>query len=357
MTENPITATSPEAARLRRRMRLLSEKRRLARWGEGRPGVTNAQPPVQPLRGPGGREYPHARISYEVYGEGALAYWLFAPADPTPPSAPLVVFLHGWGGKSPAGFGAWIDHLVKRGNLVVFPVYQDAPRTSADTMLANAITAVKNAILRQQQSEVARPDLQRVAFVGHSFGGTLAMQMAAAAKREGLPVPHVLMPVAPGRSELAFQGLPQVDLRKISPAVLLLVIVGEDDQNAGDTIGRVIYTSTPQIPLANKNFTLMRSDYHGTPPLVANHRSPGAANPAYCASVTRQGAPRDLPPVDAMDYYGYWKFFDGLTDAAFYGRNRVYALGDTPQQRFMGAWSDGTPVREPRVIIDPRMFW
>jgi hypothetical protein len=58
-----------------------------------------------------------------------------------------------------------------------------------------------------------------------------------------------------------------------------------------------------------------------------------------------------------MDYYGYWKFFDGLTNAAFYGRNRVYALGDTPQQRFMGLWSDGIPVKEPRVIADPRMLW
>lgn len=52
-----------------------------------------------------------------------------------------------------------------------------------------------------------------------------------------------------------------------------------------------------------------------------------------------------------MDYYGLWKLFDALTDSAFYGRNREYALGNTPQQRFMGQWSDGVPVKE-LVVTD-----
>ena len=42
-----------------------------------------------------------------------------------------------------------------------------------------------------------------------------------------------------------------------------------------------------------------------------------------------------------------------LTDAAFHGRNREYALGNTPQQRYMGAWSDGRPVRELIVLDRP----
>jgi hypothetical protein len=57
--------------------------------------------------------------------------------------------------------------------------------------------------------------------------------------------------------------------------------------------------------------------------------------------------------VDALHYYGYWKLFDALQDAAFYGKNRKYALGNTPQQRFMGYWSDGIPVKELRVTQDP----
>ncbi|OPZ57207.1 MAG: hypothetical protein BWY87_01673 [Deltaproteobacteria bacterium ADurb.Bin510] len=55
--------------------------------------------------------------------------------------------------------------------------------------------------------------------------------------------------------------------------------------------------------------------------------------------------------LDALDYYCFWKLFDALCDAAFYGLSREYALGDTPEQRFMGLWSDGRPVRPLTVEI------
>ena len=57
--------------------------------------------------------------------------------------------------------------------------------------------------------------------------------------------------------------------------------------------------------------------------------------------------------IDALDFYGTWKLFDGLTDAAFYGKNGNYALGDTKEQRFMGGWSDGAPVKELIVTAHP----
>jgi hypothetical protein len=53
--------------------------------------------------------------------------------------------------------------------------------------------------------------------------------------------------------------------------------------------------------------------------------------------------------TNAQDYYGTWKLFDGLYDAAFYGKNREYALGNTTQQRFMGFWSDGTKIKQLNV--------
>lgn len=53
--------------------------------------------------------------------------------------------------------------------------------------------------------------------------------------------------------------------------------------------------------------------------------------------------------VNALDYYGTWKLLDGLVDAVFHGIHREYVLGDPPEQRFMGLWSDGVPVRELRV--------
>jgi hypothetical protein len=57
--------------------------------------------------------------------------------------------------------------------------------------------------------------------------------------------------------------------------------------------------------------------------------------------------------VNALDYYGLWKLFDALCDAAFYSRSREYALGNTTKQRFMGRWSDGVPVKELIVTNKP----
>jgi hypothetical protein len=35
------------------------------------------------------------------------------------------------------------------------------------------------------------------------------------------------------------------------------------------------------------------------------------------------------PAANALDYYGLWKLLDALCDAAFYGKHRQYALGNT----------------------------
>ena len=55
--------------------------------------------------------------------------------------------------------------------------------------------------------------------------------------------------------------------------------------------------------------------------------------------------------VDALDYFGLWKLFDGLSVAVFYCKNRECALGNTNQQRYMRKFSDGTPVKK-LVVTD-----
>ena len=57
--------------------------------------------------------------------------------------------------------------------------------------------------------------------------------------------------------------------------------------------------------------------------------------------------------VDGMDYYSTWKLFDALMDYSFYGTNKEYCFDNTPEQRFMGFWSDGTPVAELLVTDSP----
>jgi hypothetical protein len=292
-------------------------------------------PPQQPPEGPGGSNYSHANVKQSRHGFGVRQFWIFEPTDPIPSSAPLIVFNHGWSAFYPFYYKAWIVHLVKRGNIVVYPRYQLTPIIGARCATQNAIQAVQNAIVILQDGDHVAPDLERFAIVGHSLGGGITAEMAALAAETGLPSPKAIMPVQP------FVRLDTMmnDFHAIPAATLLLVVVGEHDLVVGNASGKTIFTTADQIPLDRKDFVIQRTDRHGSPALLANHGAP------LCIPKTSS--------VDAMDFYSTWKLFDALTDYAFYGTNQEYCLGDTPEQRFMGLWSDGVPVQELLITDTP----
>ena len=48
--------------------------------------------------------------------------------NPSPKRAPVVVFFHGWFAVNPGFYGAWIDHLVRNGRIVIFPAVSKGRR-------------------------------------------------------------------------------------------------------------------------------------------------------------------------------------------------------------------------------------
>jgi len=364
----------------------------------GAPATTappSAAPPAQPAKGPGGAEYAHQDVVISEHLDGGKKYHLFQPANPRPAKAPVIILTHGWAAIHPVAYGKWIEHLVRRGNIVIYPHYQANLFTLSHEFLPNTIASVKDALNVLQKEESVLPDLSRVAFVGHSAGGLLAANLAAVAKDEGLPVPKALMVVQPGVSQL----FPMKDMKQIPAGTLLLAIVGDQDKVTGDADAKRIFAETTQVSSEDKDFIILRSDDHGRPRLRGSHMAPvalggkgidtkGAARHQIRAALERgldggtgnnkgglgngedgdtkttdSTKPTKTGPqrvggegntmTDAMDYYGTWKLFDGLTDAAFHKKNRKYALGNTPEQRFMGKWSDGTAVKELVVTKEP----
>jgi len=322
-------------------------------------GDTSAKPPLQPASGPGGASYAHARVIAREVRTGAQGWWLFTPADPTPAQAPVVVFLHGWGAMNPRIYRGWIDHIVRRGMIVVFPNYQDSLLTRTVTFLPNAIAGIHGALDDLAGSPI-HPDLSHVAVVGHSAGGLLSAEVAARAAAEGLPPFRVVMPVEPGdgdRGGARRATIPSIDVGDIPTATLFVVVVGAEDHLAGEELGVRLYDQAIRVPAANKNVVELQSDYHGTPALIANHAAPAAIlDPQPDDSVNEmpnrfpQRDLRNKDSIDAIDWYGPWKLFDALCDAAFSGVHRDIALGGTPAQLGMGVWSDGVPVKPMRVL-------
>jgi len=301
-------------------------------------------PPNQPSQGPGGADYTCSKVIKTMHGSDELAYYLFEPDAPKPDTAPVIVFLHGWGGVNPGYYAAWIEHLVRKGNIVIYPLFQSwSSLASSNRYTSNCIQAIGDAIdLLQGQdehtSQHTKPDLDKFAIAGHSVGGVLALNVAALAQQYGLPVPKSIMSVEPRKVPM----LSLVDFSTISPRTLLLVIAADRDTlSADDAIG--LFRSTIRIPFQNKDFITLVSDEYGQPSLIADHLAP-VCNAAG-TGIFMKG------DTNALDYYGTWKLLDALTNAAFYGKNREYALGNTPQQRYMGKWSDGKPVKE-LIITD-----
>ena len=301
------------------------------------PGVSALD---QPLEGPGGADYLHENVISNSYGFGAEKYYLFEPDEPKPDIAPLIVFGHGLYATAPRFYGVWIDHLVKKGNIVVYPVYQGM-LPAFPMYSSNAVNSVLDAIEVLQSEDHVRPDLDKFAVVGHSCGGVIAPNIAAMAEESGLPAPRAVMTVAPGITPI----INFKDLSKIPSETLLLVVTGDRDIMAGTRDAKKVFRRTPQIPPENKDYITLVSDRHGSSALTATHFT--------CCCVPEVSDFMPMFSTNALDCYGLWKLFDGLTDAAFYGINREYALGDTPEQRYMGEWSDGTPRKELKVTDNP----
>jgi len=330
----------------------------------------SATPPLQPASGPGGKQYVHTSVTKNRYGKGGEEYWIFEPASPKPRTAPVIIFLHGWGGMNPLYYGAWLDHLVKRGNIVVYPRYQSNLLTPVKDFLPNTLAAVNDAIRRLKAGRGhVTPDFSKFATVGHSLGGLLAANIAALASESNLPRVRAVMSVEPGITESPI-NVPLADLKKIPAETLLLAIAGDQDGLVRDIDAKRIYYESTRVSAQNKDFITLVSDTHGQPTLLAGHRAPTAMDKDYDSGEGVSGSPPGTPDpigdarisrrvrpetmlVNALDYYGTWKLFDGLIDAAFTGKNREYALGNTPQQRFMGVWSDGVPVKELKVTDKP----
>jgi acetyl esterase/lipase len=313
--------------------------------------ASGARQPLAP-----GYSYAHKAIKRQEFGCGPRSYWLFEPAEPTPESAPVVVFHHGWYAYNPAAYGAWLEHLVRSGQIVIFPRYQADRLTSPADFLANALSAVHDALDVLETSPVhIRPDRRRFALIGHSAGGNLAAQMAAVAFDNNLPLPRAVVAVMPG--EVVPSREPS--LAKIPATTLLVVTAAEDDRIVGDLRAREIFAEATAIPASRKKYVLFRTDLHGW--LVADHFAPTAASRGLNDG---EGLLLNLQfsraRVDAFDRAGFWRLADITIQAGFRGLTLDEATDHGTLFRHLGYWSDGRPVSPPIVGDDlatiPRVF-
>ena len=213
----------------------------------------------------------------QIYvGSGPRGAAIFRPRDASR-DAPVVVFLHGWFAIDPSTYGAWIAHLVRRGAMVIYPTYQEAPFADTVSPLPNTLVAMRLAL-----AEI-RVAAGRLVVAGHSAGGALAADYAASARAAGLPVPAAVFSVYPGRSLRGIPlRIPAVSARSIAAGTRVLALAGADDRVVGSRIARQIVRTAARARATLRIVRDPRVDDHGAP-----QRSNAAARRTFWAPLDR----------------------------------------------------------------------
>jgi pimeloyl-ACP methyl ester carboxylesterase len=197
-----------------------------------------------------------------LYGHGSSGVWVLTPTARR--ARNVVVFIHGWTANVPfLWHQVWLDHLLRNGSDVVFPVYQ---WTGDESELVTSLYDLRSG-LQAGFSALGRPQL-RVVVVGYSVGGALAFYYAADAGGWGIPRPSAVYSIFPIDPVSMDPGLLHLGAPPTIPSLILVGGRGTTVGNAGATAFR---RWLAPVPKRLKTYRLLRSDPKG---LWFDHESP-----------------------------------------------------------------------------------
>jgi pimeloyl-ACP methyl ester carboxylesterase len=308
--------------------------------------------PGQPASGPGGADYSHESVAFFDNATTADGYWLFEPRDPQPDSAEVVVFMHGYGAYNPMAYGKWIKHLVAKGNIVIYPRYQKNlvwPRPEA--FPENAAKGIRDALKALEHDGHVKPRTDKVAYFGHSYGGVIISNLACHWEKYRIPKPASLLLCEPGSGP--FKGARLNDYCHMPEDMAMVVVVGEDDYVVGDEFGKLVFETAVNTPQRNLVIQRRDRDTTGHRWVLASHSEPYCYDLDFDTGVRNYTSKRVLMTsrLNEVDFNCYWKFGDALIDHTRHGCNEHVAFGNTPEQCYLGCWSNGKHMRSMEVIL------
>lgn len=280
--------------------------------GEEQPAAPTASAkatqPEQQETGYGGSDYTHASMRRTEVDTNPGAVTIFEPAGPVPQGAPVVVQAQI---GSPEGYLGWIEHVVRRGSILV---YLDAPLTGSTDAerIGGPVRAYAAAVRELAKPGHVRPRWDRTTFVGHSIGGVIVSRIAAVAPTKPKAILAVQPPVAAPQDTAPLKAVPAT--------IRLVVVASDQDDRVGTEGAKDLWRALGQ--LRDRRYVFVRSDDHGEPALEASHLFP-------------LSGPGNDP--DALDHLGIWPVLDAVQDCVATGRGC-----DLPAVE--AQWSDGTAI-------------
>ncbi len=334
---------------------------------------TGPMAPLQPTTGPGGSGILFSAKQtgpYTVPGHTAgtgYDYYLYTPLGitpgptnpnplPTPASAPIVLFIHGYDGNTPQPYLFWMAQMAEMGFTVIWPEYDSVPTQGLNPFLTAIAVSFTDAVAKLTATTGLVPPMldgnSKVIYtaMGHSLGGDLAVGIASAYQKYAIPSPRAVFAIESGQGTITGN----VNAVSINPAVMMVFVVADGDI-PGHTCPNVKYWTQGRMSPLFKQFLLARTDTHGTPQQLMNHWFP--------LTYTLQDDVRPYS-VDDRDYNITWKFGVALSNCSVYGTQCDYVFGNGPllpdgntTQTDMGVWSDGQVVTPLLSIPDPTTYF
>jgi uncharacterized protein (TIGR03437 family) len=249
---------------------------------------------------------------------------VFRPVGVTE-KVPVLFFAPGYSNTDPAEYRDLIRHVVSRGYALVFSPFQlvSLSLTPHEKRYDTIFTGFEEAVSRYGASF----DMDRVGFVGHSYGAAASFAMCLRGIAKGWGNKGLLVySMAPW---YAFE-LDAKRLVNFPSHAKLVMQIFENDTICDHRMAKEIFEGI-NLPASEKDFLMLRSDERQGYKLEAEHSTPSNGQ------------------IDALDYYGIYRPLDALADYAFAGAEagKRIALGNgSAEQRRMGQWPDGTAVRE-----------
>ena len=295
-------------------------------------------------------------IAVSSVGEGAKRAYIFRPDVKDLSNLPLVLFMHGWRGTSPKNFGSLIDLIVRRGAVVIYPVYQEeGDKTSPQLVTAYAAASIKAGLHMLDQSYPGLVDKNKTLYWGFSMGASIALNFALHQQTSGLPSPRALVLVAPGEPPHVARGAdaaPIVGRIENLPADLPVFLVsGAADTSIGVPTAKAWAARLCHLPRSRRNFLLLPSDTDNGNRISAGHGSPGAPDTRFDFPDATTATPMRIAAregfessgsLNQLDFYGYWRITMTLFDYVAGGPFPSELFSPhSAENSFLGLWPSG----------------
>ncbi len=297
-------------------------------------------------------QYKHEKVKQYDFAKKKDGYWLFEPDSPRPEKANVIVFNHGYGGYNPMIYGKWIKHLVRQGNIVIYPRYQrNLWATKSKKFVPYAAEGIKKALIELENGDHPTPVLDQYAMIGHSYGGVIAANLAVHYEDLKLPKPKVLMMCSPGSG--IFKGGVLDSYTDLPEDLKIIIMASVYDDVVGNIFSWKVFNTAIHTP--DRILLFQQPDTYGKPKITAHH------NESYCIDKEFDSGLRNYTSKRALqvssytpiDYNGYWKLFDMAMECS---DNEVVCndlFGNKDIQNILGTWADEQPFVPFNVIHPP----